>query len=106
MPKQKHDTSIDAVVIERFQKGYGSFVDEAFLPESTGCHPVWRIFNESNVICPDCQAKLCPIYQGWLTEETKNYWENPSAGSGVTAEPLVKKPRKPVVKHEQMEFEL
>lgn len=112
--KQKHDTSIEGIAIqranERFSQEYMDFIDPDGLKHFckgtenvTLCNlsAFCEGFSDPSGVCPVCQEKLLPIYQAWLAEEIKNYWKNPSGGSGVRAEPVIKKV-KPVPEYRQL----
>lgn len=112
--KPKYDASLDGVTIQRanaeFNKKYQAIYATDFFhyADEQGnilCDAdVTSAFeNDSIPVCPDCNTKAVAIYDKLLAAEVKGYWLNPSGGSAVRVEPVVKRV-KAKVEHKQLEM--
>lgn len=54
-------------------------------------------------LCDACQQQAQSQLAGWVAEETRNYWRNPSAGRVPAAAPMARK-AKPVSEYKQLDL--
>lgn len=112
--KPKYDASLDGVTVQRanaeFNKQYQTIYATDFFhyADEQGnilCGAdVLSAFDSADIpVCPDCNTKAIAIYEKLLAAEIKVYWLNPSAGSSVKVEPVVKRV-KTKAEHKQLEF--
>lgn len=112
--RPKYDSSLDGVTVQRanekFNQQYQTIYATDFFhyADSQGnilCDAdVLSAFDNASIpVCPTCNAKAVAIYDKLLAAEVKSYWMDPSAGSAVRVEPVVRRVEARV-EHKQMEF--
>lgn len=112
--KPKYDASLDGVTVQRanekFNQQYQTIYATDFFHYADsqgnilcGADVLSAFDNASIPVCSACNTKAVAIYDKLLAAEVKGYWMNPSAGSAVRVEPVVKRVKtKP--EHKQLEM--